>query len=76
MFTKEQVQHKLNEIGYYKEFTVIFTKKNGEQRKITGFMEQPTGPLKNAVPVKVTEGDASGQWRSFNMDSVSYLEGV
>jgi hypothetical protein len=71
MMDRTEVQNKLNSIGYHKEFTVIFTKTNGEQRKITGFMEEPTGtPKKDAVPVKVTEGDAAGQWRSFRLDSV------
>jgi len=68
----EDVAAKLLDIGYYREFTVIFTKTNGEQRKITGFLEAPSGPPKNtkAVPMKVTQGDAAGQWRSFRLDSV------
>jgi hypothetical protein len=72
MLTQEQVQNTLVSIGYYKEFTVIFTKTNGERRKITGFLEKPEGKLRNtqAVPVKVTQGDAAGQWRSFRLDSV------
>ena len=76
--TKEQVQQKLNTIGYHKEFTVVFTKVDGTERKITGFMETPEGPPKNttAVPVKVTQGEAAGQWRSFKLDSVLKLETV
>jgi hypothetical protein len=70
MITKETAQEQLNLIGPLREFTVVFTKKNGETRKITGFMEVPSGELKEAVPVKVTEGDAAGQWRSFRLDSV------
>jgi len=72
--TPEEVQKKLDLIGSLREFTVVFTKKNGETRKITGFMEVPSGELKEAVPVKVTEGDAAGQWRSFRLDSVVELK--
>jgi len=70
--TPQEAQNTLNSIGYHKEFTVVFTKKDGTQRKITGFLEKPEGKLKNtkAVPVKVTQGDAAGQWRSFRLDSV------
>ncbi len=68
----EDVRANLSLIGYQREFTVTFTKTNGEQRTITGFLERPEGPPKNisAVPVKVTKGDAAGQWRSFRLDSV------
>tara|TARA_R100001086_G_C11802263_1_gene249176 strand:- start:372 stop:605 length:234 start_codon:yes stop_codon:yes gene_type:complete len=70
--TPDQVTHTLADIGYQRVFTVIFNKVDGTQRKITGFMDVPTGPIKNpnVVPVKVTEGDAAGQWRSFRKDSV------
>jgi len=78
MLTTEQTQDKLNTIGYYKEFTVVFTKKDGTERKITGFMEAPEGEPKSltAVPMKVTQGEAAGQWRSFKLDSVLKLETV
>jgi len=49
--TPQEVQQKLNTIGYHKEFTVIFTKKDGTQRKITGYMERPDGPPKQSVAV-------------------------
>ena len=73
--TPQEVQNTLNAIGYHKEFTVVFTKKDGTQRKITGYMEKPTGPVEQsvAVPVKVTQGDAVGQWRSFRVDLVSNI---
>jgi len=63
----EEVRHTLNGIGYYKPFTVVFTKANGEQRKITGYMEQPkSGPKQSkAVPIVTEEG-----WKSFRLDSV------
>ncbi len=63
----EEVRHTLNDIGYYKPFTVVFTKTNGEQRKITGYMEEPTnGPKQSkAVPIVTEEG-----WKSFRLDSV------
>jgi hypothetical protein len=65
--TPTEVRHKLDNIGYYKPFTVVFTKANGEQRKITGYMEQPTsGPKQSkAVPIVTEEG-----WKSFRLDSV------
>lgn len=72
--TPTQVQNTLNEIGYGNEFTVVFTKKDGTERKITGLMEVPTNPdsgNKSAVPIKVTQGDAAGGWRSFRLDSVT-----
>jgi len=54
----QEVKHKLNEIGYNKTFTVIFTKKDGTQRKITGYMEKPTGEPKQSVamPIVTEEG--------------------
>ncbi len=74
--TQKQVQQTLDTIGFYKEFTVVFTKVDGTERSITGFMEEPKSPPKNttAVPVKVSQGDAAGQWRSFRLDSVVALE--
>jgi len=73
--TPQEVQNTLNAIGYHKEFTVVFTKKDGTQRKITGYMERPEGEPRQsvAVPVKVTQGDAVGQWRSFRVDLVSNI---
>jgi len=70
MLTAKQAQDKLNMIDYGQEFTVVFTKKDGTQRKITGYMEQPTGEPKQsvAVPVVTEEG-----WKSFRLDSVIEL---
>jgi len=67
MLTANEVQNKLNMIGYNREFTVVFTKKDGTQRKITGYMEKPDGTPKKsvAVPVVTEEG-----WKSFRLDSV------
>jgi hypothetical protein len=67
MLTANEVQDKLNMVGYNREFTVVFTKKDGTQRKITGYMEKPDGPPKQsvAVPVVTEEG-----WKSFRLDSV------
>jgi len=66
----EEVRHTLNSIGYYKPFTVVFTKANGEQRKITGYMEPQVGKPKQskAVPIVTEEG-----WRSVRLDSVSEI---
>jgi len=67
MLTANEVQNTLNAIDYGQEFTVVFTKTNGEQRKITGYMERPKGePKQNtSVPIVTEEG-----WKSFRLDSV------
>jgi len=67
MLTANEVQDKLNTIDYGQDFTVVFTKKDGTQRKITGYMEKPDGPQKQsvAVPIVTEEG-----WKSFRLDSV------
>jgi hypothetical protein len=75
MLTTKQVQDKLNSINYGQEFTVVFTKKDGTQRKITGYMESPVGEPSYgrtdldkqsvAVPIVTEEG-----WKSFRLDSV------
>jgi hypothetical protein len=67
MLTANEVQNQLNMIDYGQEFTVVFTKKDGTQRKITGYMEKPDGPPKQsvAVPIVTEEG-----WKSFRLDSV------
>ena len=73
MLTKERVQELINQIGFYKEFTVEFTKKDGSKRVLTGFIEPPVdGKPKNPSAVAVKE-TVSGQWKSFRMDSVSNL---
>jgi hypothetical protein len=79
MLTANEVQDKLNMIDYGQEFTVVFTKKDGTQRKITGYMEKPTseprygrtdlGKQSVAVPVVTEEG-----WKSFRLDSVLSIE--
>ena len=71
--TKQEVKHKLQSIGYMKEFKVIFTKVNGEQREMVCMMEVPSGPPKNPDLVPVVEVD-SGAWKSFRTDSVLYIE--
>lgn len=67
MLTKDQVQNQLNMIEYGQEFTVVFTKKDGTQRKITGYMEATDGKPRqtSAVPIVTEEG-----WKSFRLDSV------
>jgi hypothetical protein len=66
---KDTVKFKLNQIGYGKEFVVIFYKVNGEQRKMRCMMEPPTGEPKNPNVVPVMDLD-KGAWRSFKVDSV------
>lgn len=65
----QEVRNTLNMIGYHKEFQVIFTKANGEQRVMKCMMEAPSGPPKNPSVVPVMEID-TGMWKSFKVDSV------
>ena len=84
--SKEQVKFQLDQIGYNKEFVVIFYKVNGEQRKMRCKMEVPkrdsATPLRastskpkhpDVVPVVDLDKDS---WRSFRADSVAFLEAV
>jgi len=61
----DQVKHKLNEVGYGRTFTVIFTKKDGTQRKITGYMEKPDGQPKQsaAMPMGGRASALIASWR-------------
>ena len=70
--SKEQVKFQLDQIGYGKEFVVIFYKVNGEQRKMRCMMEPPTGEPKNPNVVPVMDLD-KGAWRSFRVDAVAFL---
>jgi len=77
--TKEEVKFQLEQIGYNKEFVVIFYKtlKKGqtvpEQRKMHCRMEPPKrDPAKNPDVVPVVDLE-KGAWRSFRTDSVVYL---
>ena len=72
---KETVKFKLNQIGYDKEFVVIFYKVNGEQRKMRCKMEVPTSKPKHPDVVPVVDLDKDS-WRSFRVDSVAFLEAV
>ena len=79
--SKEQVKFTLDQIGYDKEFVVIFYKASkkrrpngletstGEQRKMRCKMEVPSGPLKNPNVVPVVDLDLDS-WRSFRVDTV------
>jgi len=71
--TKEQVKFQLDQIGYGKEFVVIFYKVNGEQRKMRCKMEVPSGSPKSNEVVPVVDLDKDS-WRSFRVDSVAHLE--
>jgi hypothetical protein len=82
-----EVQHFLNNIGG-RPFTVIFMKKNGEQRKITGVLDTSVHERKKDVPVMVemevpyeTEtGEVEHKWgvgwKSFNIGRVLWIQGV
>lgn len=73
--TTNEARHTIEQIGYGREFTVIFTKKDGTQRKMRCMMEAPTGEIKpcrrhinpDVVPVQDLD---KGAWRSFRLDSV------
>ena len=68
--SKEQVKFTLDQIGYDKEFVVIFYKTStGEQRKMRCKMEVPTRPAKNPDVVPVVDLDLDS-WRSFRIDTV------
>ena len=67
--TTTEARHTIEQIGYGREFTVIFTKKDGTQRKMRCMMEAPTGEIKNPDVVPVQDLD-KGAWRSFRLDSV------
>ena len=68
--SKEQVKFTLDQIGYDKEFVVIFYKTStGEQRKMRCKMGVPTGPAKNPDVVPVVDLDLDS-WRSFRVDTV------
>lgn len=68
----EEVKFALNQIGYQREFVVIFRKANGEQRKMRCMMEKAEKPPKNPNNVPVMDLDKSA-WRSFNIDTVLSL---
>ena len=61
----DYVQMFLDTIGG-EEFTVIFLKKDGTQRLLTGMLDVKA-KRSSAIPVMET---ATGQWRSFKVDSV------
>lgn len=69
--SKEQVKFTLDQIGYDREFVVIFYKTStGEQRKMRCKMEVPTsGKPKNPEIVPVVDLDLDS-WRSFRVDTV------
>lgn len=71
----EQVKFQLSEIGYDKEFVVIFYKVNGEQRKMRCKMEVPSGKPKHPEVIPVVDLDKDS-WRSFRIDTVTFLEVV
>lgn len=61
----DQVQHFLDGLKPMQKFTVIFTKVDGTQRKITGYLDPNGVSRKQAVPVCTQEG-----WKSFKLDHV------
>ena len=71
LMDKAQVQFFLDNIGA-KQFTVIFLKKDGSQRKVTGSLDV-NGKRSENVPVMCAE---SASWKSFNINRVVWLEKI
>lgn len=70
MLTKQEVQKKLDTIGYNRSFTVVFLKKDGTERVLHGWMEPPVaGQAKVTSAVAVKEKN-TGLWKAFRTDSV------
>jgi hypothetical protein len=65
-----EVQHFLNNIGG-RPFTVIFMKKNGEQRKLTGVLDTSAHKQDNDVNFLTEEG-----WKRFNIGRVLWIQEV
>ena len=63
------VQFFLDNIGGH-PFTVVFLKKDGTERTMTGMLD-PKNKRSENVPVMDLE---SGQWKSFNVNRVVWLE--
>lgn len=66
---KDQVQFFLDNLRPMESFTVIFMKKDGSQRKLTGTLDPEGKTRKEDVPVMTTEGE----WKSFNINRVLSL---
>lgn len=66
-----EVQHFLNNIGG-RPFTVIFMKKYGEQRKLTGTLDTKSTERKNDVPICIDP--ATNDWRQFNIGRVLWIQ--
>lgn len=64
-----EVQFFLDNTGG-KEFTVIFLKTDGTQRKLTGNLDTSVSTRKTSVPMMDKE---SGQWKSFNISRVLWI---
>ena len=70
MLTKQEVQEKLDTIGYNRSFTITFIKKDGTERVLHGWMEPPVaGQAKVESAVAMREKD-TGEWKAFRLDSV------
>ena len=65
----ETVQSFLDNIGG-NTFTVVFLKKDGSERSLTGMLD-PNGKRSENVPVMEL---SSGKWKSFNINRVAWLE--
>lgn len=62
------VQFFLDNLENLETFSVIFLKKNGEQRKLTGNLDPNGTTRKVNVPVQTDEG-----WKSFDINKVLWI---
>ena len=70
MLNPKEVQDKLNSIGYMREFTVTFIKKDGTERTITGWTEAPVAGSPHVTSAVAMREKNTGEWKAFRIDSV------
>lgn len=66
------VQFFLDNIGG-NPFTVVFLKKDGTERSLTGMLDVTKASRSESVPVMEI---ATGQWKSFNINRVVWMEKI
>lgn len=64
----QYVQWFLDQLQPMQPFVVIFTKQNGEQRKLVGTLDPNGNTRKESVPVMTDDG-----WKSFSINRVLYI---
>ena len=66
----DTVQFFLDNIGGH-PFTVVFLKKDGTERSLTGMLDVTKASRSENVPVMEI---GTGQWKSFNINRVVWME--